>query len=159
MSKDIYAFILNPYTLEVLWSQWLIPLVLLLLQGMKSDLWSQELRSLPCLRHGTIKSLKPFWIAGYLHNLHMYSQAEILSKKWETQKLRCLFIHSLINLIFPKYLVSAGVTSGKESTCHCRRQKRCEFYPWVWKIPWGGHGNPLQYSCLENPMDWGAWWL
>ena len=20
-----------------------------------------------------------------------------------------------------------------------------------------GHGNPLQYSCLENPMDWGAW--
>ena len=24
--------------------------------------------------------------------------------------------------------------------------------------PWGGgHGNPLQYSCLENPMDRGAW--
>ena len=22
----------------------------------------------------------------------------------------------------------------------------------------GGHGNPLQYSCLENPMDQGAWW-
>ena len=22
----------------------------------------------------------------------------------------------------------------------------------------GGHGNPLQYSCLENPMDNGAWW-
>ena len=21
-----------------------------------------------------------------------------------------------------------------------------------------GHGNPLQYSCLENPMDRGAWW-
>ena len=21
----------------------------------------------------------------------------------------------------------------------------------------GGHGNPLQYSCLENPMDKGAW--
>ena len=25
------------------------------------------------------------------------------------------------------------------------------FDPWVEKIPWGGHGNPLQYSCLENP--------
>ena len=25
-------------------------------------------------------------------------------------------------------------------------------------IPGGGHGNPLQYSCLENPMDRGAWW-
>ena len=22
----------------------------------------------------------------------------------------------------------------------------------------GGHGNPLQYSCLENLMDRGAWW-
>ena len=22
----------------------------------------------------------------------------------------------------------------------------------------GGHGNPLQYYCLENPMDRGAWW-
>ena len=22
----------------------------------------------------------------------------------------------------------------------------------------GGHGNPLQYSCLENPVDRGAWW-
>ena len=24
--------------------------------------------------------------------------------------------------------------------------------------PGGGHGNPLQYSCLENPTDRGAWW-
>ena len=24
--------------------------------------------------------------------------------------------------------------------------------------PGGGHGNPLQYSCLENPMDRGIWW-
>ena len=32
------------------------------------------------------------------------------------------------------------------------------FNPWVGKIHWGGNGNPLQYSCLENPMDRGAWW-
>ena len=25
------------------------------------------------------------------------------------------------------------------------------------RYPGGGHGNPLQYSCLENPMDRGAW--
>ena len=24
--------------------------------------------------------------------------------------------------------------------------------------PGGGHGTPFQYSCLENPMDRGAWW-
>ena len=26
------------------------------------------------------------------------------------------------------------------------------------EYPGEGHGNPLQYSCLENPMDRGAWW-
>ena len=25
--------------------------------------------------------------------------------------------------------------------------------------PEEGHGNPLQYSCLENPMERGAWWV
>ena len=26
------------------------------------------------------------------------------------------------------------------------------------RSPGGGYSNPLQYSCLENPMDSGAWW-
>ena len=26
------------------------------------------------------------------------------------------------------------------------------------RFPGGGHGNPLQHSCLEYPMDRGAWW-
>ena len=26
------------------------------------------------------------------------------------------------------------------------------------RCPGGGHGKPLQYSCLENPIDRGAWW-
>ena len=26
------------------------------------------------------------------------------------------------------------------------------------RSPRGGHGNPLQYSCRENPVDRGAWW-
>ena len=30
--------------------------------------------------------------------------------------------------------------------------------PRLGRSPGGGHGNPLQYSCLENPMDRGAWW-
>ena len=86
-----------------------------------------------------------------------------------------------------------GGTSGKLSTCQCRRHNRLEFDPWVRKIPWsrdrlptpvflslpcgsddkestcsvgglgsrsgsgrssgGGHGNPLQYFCLETPME------
>ena len=27
------------------------------------------------------------------------------------------------------------------------------------RSPGGGHGNPLQYPCLENHMDRGAWWV
>ena len=30
--------------------------------------------------------------------------------------------------------------------------------PGLGRFPRGGHGNPLQYSCLENLMDRGAWW-
>ena len=26
------------------------------------------------------------------------------------------------------------------------------------RFPGGGHGNPLRYSCLDNPVDRGAWW-
>ena len=50
-----------------------------------------------------------------------------------------------------------GGGSGKEPTCQCRRYKICGFNPWVGSSPGGGHGNPLQYYCLENPMDSGAW--
>ena len=54
-----------------------------------------------------------------------------------------------------------GGASDKETAYQCRKHKRCGFDPRVSKIPWrdppgGGHGNPLQYSCLENPMDRGA---
>ena len=44
--------------------------------------------------------------------------------------------------------------SSKEFSCQHRRHR---FNPWVRKIPGGGHGNPLQYSSLENPMDRGVW--
>ena len=32
-----------------------------------------------------------------------------------------------------------------------------QFHPWVGKAPWSRKRNPLQYSCLEDPMDRGAW--
>ena len=33
-----------------------------------------------------------------------------------------------------------------------------DLIPGSGRSPGGGSGNPLQYSCLENPMDRGAWW-
>jgi len=34
-----------------------------------------------------------------------------------------------------------------------------DLIPGLGRSPGGGHGNPLQYSCLENPMDRRAWQL
>ena len=48
--------------------------------------------------------------------------------------------------------------SGKDTTCLYWRHKRHGFYPWVGKSPGVRNGNPLQYSCLENSTDRGAWW-
>ena len=42
--------------------------------------------------------------------------------------------------------------------CQCRRHRRCGFDPWVGNTLREGNDNPLQYSCLGNPMDRGAWW-
>ena len=38
------------------------------------------------------------------------------------------------------------------------QSRRPGFDPRLGRSPGERHGNPLQYSCLENPMDRGAWW-
>ena len=39
------------------------------------------------------------------------------------------------------------------------KQRPMSKYRWDVAFPYGeGNGIPLQYSCLENPMDGGAWW-
>ena len=50
-----------------------------------------------------------------------------------------------------------GGTSGKEPTCQSRRHKTHGSIPGLGRSRGGGHSNSLQYSCLENPMDRGAW--
>ena len=47
---------------------------------------------------------------------------------------------------------------GKESTCNARATGDVHSIPGLRRSPGGGHGNTLQYSCLENPRDKGAWW-
>ena len=46
--------------------------------------------------------------------------------------------------------------SGKEPACQCRRRDSGPILG-SGGSPGGGHDNPLQYSCLENSMDRGAW--
>ena len=46
-------------------------------------------------------------------------------------------------------------SDGKESACKAGALRSI---PWSGRFPGDGNGNPLQYSCLGNPMDRGAWW-
>ena len=48
--------------------------------------------------------------------------------------------------------------SGKEPACNAVAAQDLGLIPGSGRSPGEGHGNPLQYSCLENPMDRGAWW-
>ena len=50
-----------------------------------------------------------------------------------------------------------GDSVGKESSCGTGDAGSVGSIPGLGRSPGGGHGNPLQYSCLENPMHRGAW--
>ena len=86
-------------------------------------------------------------------------------------RLEC--ITESLCLRFPKQLISSeklthekclgqsplsrgfpGGSKGKASACNAGDPG---FIPGLGSSPGEGHGNPLQYSCLENPMDRGAW--
>ena len=59
----------------------------------------------------------------------------------------------IMNNGFPNGLVD------KESACNAGDTGDVGgLIPGLGRSPGDGHGNPLQYSCLENPMDKEAWW-
>ena len=76
------------------------------------------------------------------------------------------YSHLLKN--FPQFVVihtvkgfgivkSASGSSGKESTCQCKRYKKCGFNPWVEKIPCRRKWYSTPVFLPENLMDRGAW--
>ena len=52
-----------------------------------------------------------------------------------------------------------GGAGRKEPACQCMRPIDLGSIPGLGRSPGGGHGHPLQYPCLENVMDRGAWWI
>ena len=63
-----------------------------------------------------------------------------------------LYIHKIYHLTFPRG------PSGKEPACQCRLDVRdASLVFGLGRSPGEGNSNPLQYSCLENSMDRGAW--
>ena len=61
------------------------------------------------------------------------------------------FMCNGVNVGLPLWL------SGKESACHAGDIRGMGSILGLGRLPGGGHGNPLQFSCPENPMDRGAW--
>ena len=61
-----------------------------------------------------------------------------------------LFDYSLVSWGFP------GSSAVKTSACN---EGDPGLIPGLRRSPGEGNGNPLQYSCLGNPMDRGAWWV
>ena len=51
-----------------------------------------------------------------------------------------------------------GGTSSEDLLANARDIRDMGSVPGSGRCPGGGNGNPLQYSCLENSMDRGAWW-
>ena len=46
----------------------------------------------------------------------------------------------------------------KNPTANAGDTREADSIPGLGRSPGGGNGNPHQYTCLENPMDRGAWW-
>ena len=119
--------------------------------------------------------LKPAWISGSSSFTYCWSLAwrilsitllacEIVQLCGSLSILgHCLSLGSEWKLTFSSPLATAefskfaGGASGKESTCQCRRCTGMVLVPGSGRSPGVGNGNPLQYSCLENSMDRGAW--
>ena len=55
-------------------------------------------------------------------------------------------------------MVSALELVVKNLPANTRDLRDPGLFPGLGRFPGEGYGNPLQYSCLKNPMDRGAWW-
>ena len=66
-----------------------------------------------------------------------------------------LSVSLLMCVIHPRGV--PGCTSGKEPACQCRRHRDPGLISGWRRSPGGGHGKPLQYSCLRNPWTKEIW--
>ena len=74
---------------------------------------------------------------------------------------RCIKLYALKNvhnwLVTPALRASQVAPVVKNLPANAGDIRDSGLIPGLERSPGGGNGNPLQYSCLENPMDRGAW--
>ena len=76
-----------------------------------------------------------------IHLAYSYSSFEL-----------CSNVAAFTNSAKPSF---SGGSDGKESACHAGD---LSLIPGLGRSPGEGNGHPLQYSCLENSINRGAWW-
>ena len=64
----------------------------------------------------------------------------------------------MLDDIFPFFNLPSVVLGGSEVKVSACNAGDLGSIPGLQRSPGEGNGNPLQYSCLENPMDGGGWW-
>ena len=84
------------------------------------------------------------WLGIHLHCRRPWFDSRVRKIPWRRDRLPT-----------PVFLGFPGGSDGRESI---HNEGDLGLIPVLGRSPRGGHGNPLQYSYLENPMDRGAWW-
>ena len=77
----------------------------------------------------------------FLHKSKTKNEAGTIVSEWLIRKPKNPILFNCVRC-FP------GGSDGKESICNA---EHLGIIPELGRFPGGGHGNPLQYSCLENP--------
>ena len=99
-------------------------------------------------------------VAQMIKHLPTVRETWVRSLGWEDLLEKGMATHSSILAPPPekrgskKYLDFPGGADGKASAYHAGNPGSI---PGQGRFPGEGNGNPLQYSCLENPMDGGTW--
>ena len=129
--------------------------------------------NLPSLHLRRAEFFSTFFRAGWLHKLFGILHKRFFSFPLFINSIIYLYqngfmdIHFILWVIIQYYLIlliQLWPLGALKSSCHTPFIVVFEQFVKLWyyiNTPWnhwGGHGNPLQYSCLENLMDRGAWW-
>ena len=83
-----------------------------------------------------------------------YNTSPRILPKTREGKHRCCRQHSRVAVPLDSFLGLPGGSDHKECACNAGD---LGLIPGFGRSPGEGSGNPLQYSCLENPMDRGIW--
>ena len=114
------------------------------------------------IQHSLFPSLywEPYCLPFIFQRVFFYSYTMLLELNIILRTWPILIFRKDIMWIWPSVLLCGKPTqlpqwlSCKESTCNAGDAGSI---PGWERAPGGEHDNLLQYSCLENPMDWGAW--